>query len=151
VYSSGKANEVRAYACHAARGAEARQLCELWTQKVNSATGPARLDGLDGLGRTTLDIMGLAGFGYAFNSLSRSDGNRSALESAFRIVFEALQISAESLIGVVIGPAFEHVPTARNRRIAEARRTMNNIGLQLLEERRAAVVCVFLSGFGTLC
>jgi hypothetical protein len=108
---------------------------------VDGGAGVVRLNALDGLARATLDIMGLAGFGYAFNALSRPAGSRSALASAFDVVFQTVQFSVEALIGMVI-PAFDHVPTARNRRIKDARQTMDGIGLQLLQERQAAVACV---------
>jgi hypothetical protein len=113
----------------------------VWEKQVDGAAGLVRLDALDGLSRATLDIMGLAGFGYAFNALSRPAGSRSALASAFDVVFETQMVSLEALVGMFV-PAFERVPTPRNRRIADARRTMDGIGLQLLQERKAAVAYV---------
>jgi hypothetical protein len=108
---------------------------------VDSSNGTARVDGLDSLARTTLDIMGLAGFGYAFESLSRPHGSRSGLALAFDVVFKTIQFSAEMLICLLV-PAFERVPTPRNQSIAQARATVKTVGLQLLQERKEAVRCV---------
>jgi hypothetical protein len=134
---AGKANEVRP------RGSSVRRLCEIWAKQVNKAAGVARLDGLDGLARTTLDIMGLAGFVHELNALSRSAGSRSALASAFDVVFATSQLSVEMVLGMII-PGFRRLPRTWNRRIVEARCTTGGIGLLLLQERKVVVVCVAL-------
>jgi hypothetical protein len=90
---------------------------------------------------STLDIMGLAGFGYEFHSLSRPPGSKSELATAFEVVFQTLAFSAEMLVTLIV-PAFEHVPTPRNRSIVHARKVMDRIGRQLLEERKAQFACV---------
>jgi hypothetical protein len=82
--------------------------------------------------------MGLAGFGYEFHSLSRPPGSKSELASAFEVVFETVKFSPEMLLTLLV-PAFEHVPTPRNRSIVHARKLMDTIGRKLLEERKAEV------------
>jgi hypothetical protein len=39
------------------------------------------------LSKVTLDIIGLAGFGYAFDALSRPDGDPDELSAAFDAMF----------------------------------------------------------------
>jgi hypothetical protein len=46
----------------------------------------ARIDVLNWLGRATLDVIGLAGFGYTFDSL---EDNQNILATAFAEVFSA--------------------------------------------------------------
>jgi hypothetical protein len=43
------------------------------------------------LSRATLDIIGLAGFGYAFDALSSSENSPNELAQAFKTVFRVTQ------------------------------------------------------------
>jgi hypothetical protein len=49
------------------------------------------IEALTYLSRCTLDIIGLAGFGYPFDSLSSSDGHQNELSAAFKTMFGSIQ------------------------------------------------------------
>jgi hypothetical protein len=66
------------------------------------------LEVISWLSRCTLDIIGLAGFGYTFNALA-SDGKPNELLSAFRALFEPDAV--RSVLNMVI-PGFRHLVRA---------------------------------------
>lgn len=57
------------------------------------ADGTCRVEALKWYNRATLDIIGLAGFGYAFNSLSAPLGTRDELDTAFGHLLGGLEDS----------------------------------------------------------
>jgi hypothetical protein len=114
------------------------------------------------LSNCTLDIIGLAGFGYHFNALSLADG-QNELSAAFSIALNAAQSSValaalewpfpvlRSLVSWGwLGNAERVVdraqPTARNNIIRTSLSTMRRIGTQLLQERKAAAASVHPTG-----
>jgi hypothetical protein len=66
------------------------------------------LEVISWLSRCTLDIIGLAGFGYTFDALA-SDGKPNELLSAFRALFEPDAV--RSVLNMVI-PGFRHLVRA---------------------------------------
>ncbi|KAI0077562.1 cytochrome P450 [Panus rudis PR-1116 ss-1] len=64
---------------------KAMQLRDIWMEQV--ANGPKRIDALQWLSRATLDIIGLAGFNYDFNTL-RQDGEPDEVSEAFRVMLQ---------------------------------------------------------------
>jgi hypothetical protein len=111
------------------------------------------------LSRCTLDIIGLGGFGYDFDTLS-SGGNE--LAEAFETIFgRAEQPGFLDMLGVLL-PGIQHLvrsslfthgtstqapeqPTARSRRLAHAMSVMRRIGTSLIAERKADAAYVVLS------
>lgn len=59
---------------------------DLRTDLSSTHIPPMRIDVLNWLGRATLDVIGLAGFGYAFDSLI---DDRNILATAFAEIFSA--------------------------------------------------------------
>ncbi|KDQ54060.1 hypothetical protein JAAARDRAFT_160998 [Jaapia argillacea MUCL 33604] len=114
------------------------QLRDIWSSIVSSKEEPVRIDALSWLSRMTLDVIGLAGFNYQFNSLN-TDEKPSELSQAFSTMFEAGQeFSILPFLQAFI-PPLRIISSERSRRIAGARRTMARIGRQLLDEKKAAV------------
>jgi cytochrome P450 len=113
------------------------------------------LDVVSWLSRCTLDIIGLAGFGYTFDALA-GNGAPNELLSAFSTIFGASSPSALVTMLNLVVPGFRHVvrtlhtsvwsgtvltrvqPTERNRQRKNALSVMMRIGEQLLAERKAA-------------
>lgn len=89
----------------------------------------------------TLDIIGLAGFGYDFNALSSEGGSESPLYQAFagllsqpftqsyqRQIFFALRL---------LFPILGKLPTAINRQMTERLAVMESEGKKIIEAKRA--------------
>jgi cytochrome P450 len=136
-----KANEVRparpgrsVLRCAAdARDAQLRDVC---AAHVAAAPG-APVDMLALLSRATLDVIGLAGFGYDFGSLARAPDDPSELSKAFAAVFAPRGFSLWAVAQGLV-PALRHLPTPGNRVVRGARATMDRIGGALIAERKAA-------------
>lgn len=91
------------------------QLCNVWSSLLSSITdvedGSVRIDALTCLNRTTLDIIGLAGFGYSFDTLSSGIGEEATneMDLAFRRLFSAAQGQTISNILSMLFPFLRHV------------------------------------------
>ncbi|KAF8177631.1 cytochrome P450 [Pholiota molesta] len=106
------------------------QLRDRWTEEISKQTkdyeGPAKIDALSWLSRTTLDIIGLAGFNYNFDSLTDSP-EKNELSEAFAVMFRTSSTT-------------RLVPMLRfsDKETKLASDTMLRIGSQLLAESKAA-------------
>jgi hypothetical protein len=108
--------------------------------KLDPVTSAARLNAVAGLSAATLDIIGLAGFGYAFNALSRPADNPDELSAAFAEVVRAESAFTLALNGSL--PGAEYIPTRAQRHRLEMRLIMDRIGRELIKERKAAAASV---------
>jgi hypothetical protein len=87
-----KANEVGIFRCrHLIHRLTLLKLRDKWGAKIVDGAGPAQLDVSHDLSKATLDIIGLAGFNYTFNALSRPDDDPDELSEAFDKMFNAVQ------------------------------------------------------------
>ncbi|KAI5119364.1 hypothetical protein M0805_008519 [Coniferiporia weirii] len=102
-------------------------------QRADSGT---RIDALAWLGRATLDVIGLAGFGYTFNSLT-DESNELAL--AFASVFTTAR---KFRVITILQAWFPFLRSSRKENEAEAhtRATIRKIGLELITERKEAIL-----------
>jgi hypothetical protein len=116
-----------------------KQLRDLWLSQIDPVTGQARLNAVSGLSAATLDIIGLAGFGYAFDALARPVDNPNELSAAFATMMAARR-DALSILLMNTVPGAQWIPTAANRGRAEARAIMDRIGRELVRERKAAAM-----------
>ncbi|KAJ7224918.1 cytochrome P450 [Mycena haematopus] len=115
------------------------ELSEFWAQKPQDASGWARIDVFAGLKAMTLDVIGLAGFNYQFNSL---DANKepSELGKAFRQVFLQGGLDNPTVITVLRSRFPILLPLLRPpKRMTQGRETMTRIGRQLLQDAKDAV------------
>ncbi|KAF7296500.1 Cytochrome P450 [Mycena chlorophos] len=109
----------------------------------NPFAGCAHVDALAWLGRATLDAIGVAGFGYHFNSLtSENDGHghgKDELARAFADIFSTARKFRVMTILQVWFPLLRRF--RRNSAVmARATATMRRIGMRLIEERSRAVL-----------
>ncbi|KAG9018778.1 hypothetical protein FRB90_009782 [Tulasnella sp. 427] len=119
---------------------KAYELKNTWTTQIEAEQTADEIDtdALAWLNRATLDIIGLAGFGYDFNSLA--EGKKNELAQAFARLFTPpsripfLEILAERI------PILRIIPTEGARTTAESKAVMARVGRQLVEEKRAAVL-----------
>ncbi|KAK0222053.1 cytochrome P450 [Armillaria fumosa] len=113
---------------------KAEQLRDIWLQ---SSGNPVRIDALSYLARATLDVIGLAGFGYHFDSLSSCD-NTNELAQAFSVIFSTARKFRLVTILQVWFPILRRF-RPHNATMTAAHATMRRIGLELIQERREAV------------
>jgi cytochrome P450 len=99
------------------------------------------VDALQGLTSATLDIIGLAGFGYEFGALARSADAPSELADAFTRMFSSTDITVWNMLELLF-PVLRAVPTAQNRSFRHGRRVLDRIGTELIAERKAMAAYV---------
>ncbi|KAJ7496540.1 cytochrome P450 [Mycena latifolia] len=111
------------------------ELRDIWAAQASNAGGTARLDAVSWLSKATLDIIGLAGFNYHFNSLSGSE-SASELGAAFSAIFQAgMRMNPIRILQTWI-PVFRVIPTKLDADIRTSQGTMNRIGRELLQESK---------------
>lgn len=127
--------------------AKAIQLRDILASEISekaSAGGSARIDIISWLSRMTLDVIGLAGFNYKFESLSVEE-KPDELHRAFDTLFRA---SGISLVQILLLSFFRNgyrvlslvVPSDHETKRKQAQQTMSRIGIQLLRDSKAAVM-----------
>ncbi|KAI1792354.1 cytochrome P450, partial [Ganoderma leucocontextum] len=114
------------------------ELRDLWTSAISVQGEVARIDILKDLSKMTLDVIGLAGFNYEFDSLN-PDSKPNELEQAFQGVFEVPDKFPLLLILRHFFPIFRVIRDERARRIERAHAVMQRIGLQLIQGKKAAI------------
>ncbi|OSC99351.1 cytochrome P450 [Trametes coccinea BRFM310] len=117
---------------------KADELARVWSRATKD--GPARVNVNADLGKTTLDIIGLAGFGYDFHALN-VDGKPSELNVAFRTFF-ANAAGASSLGGYLRSrfPILKYIPNARAKRVEGSAKVIRRVGTELVQTRKAALL-----------
>ncbi|KAJ6557224.1 cytochrome P450 [Mycena vulgaris] len=130
-----KASKLRDIWLHTAAQADEKEAND---SKSNSSVPPgyARVDVLVWLGRATLDAIGLAGFGYNFNSLTDDDNE---LAHAFGVIFSTARKFRVMTILQVWFPFLRRF-RRNNAVMTQAQGTMRRIGLDLIRERSEAVI-----------
>ncbi|OJT07496.1 hypothetical protein TRAPUB_1681 [Trametes pubescens] len=109
---------------------------------IESASAPCRLDVLPWLARATLDVIGAAGFGYAFNSLEAAAERReseSELARAFAVIFSTARKFRVMTVLQVWFPVLRNFRT-ENAAMRQATASMRKIGTELIEQRREPVL-----------
>lgn len=122
------------------------QLQDIWTAEIMKAhddggkEGKAKVDVNAWLNKVTLDIIGLAGFNYAFHALNPED-TPNELHTSIRKMLQNPQGFRSPLpILKALFPPLRLIPSERDRTVRAARQTMERVGRQLLAEKKAAVL-----------
>jgi cytochrome P450 len=115
---------------------KALELRDIWSTEIGKNGGEARIECLSWMSRTTLDIIGLAGFNYNFNALS-NDPEKNELMKSFSALFKAGQRPSIIPILKSLYPflRFLRAPTDAARKKAHA--VMNRIGTGLVKQSKA--------------
>ncbi|OCH86155.1 cytochrome P450 [Obba rivulosa] len=118
---------------------KAIELRDFWDSEIPKTTEPARINVFDGLTKTTLNIIGLAGFNYEFDALNPEKNNE--LMEAFNVIFSTTdeRFSIMPILQARL-PFLRGLPGTRLRRFEEARDIMRRIGMQLVQERKATAM-----------
>lgn len=101
-----------------------------------------RIDILPWLNRATLDVIGEAGFGYRFNSLSATAGSsegETELAHAFSVIFSAARQFRIISVLQAWFPVLRKIHR-NSTAMKEAHASIRAIGLSLIRERQSAVV-----------
>ncbi|KAH9919442.1 cytochrome P450 [Epithele typhae] len=118
---------------------KSNELRDVWAREIDAADGQsARLDVLSWLSRMTLDVIGLAGFNYKFDSLNPRDGEPNELSKAFSTIFSPSGVTMLQILRFIF-PVLRHFPDARMREANNAQAVMRRIGLELIAEKKAAI------------
>ncbi|KAI0643925.1 cytochrome P450 [Trametes meyenii] len=118
---------------------KSNELRDLWASELSVRDEPSRIDVIKGLSKMTLDVIGLAGFNYDFDSLN-PNGKLNELAKAFEEIFVIPEKVPVLLILRHFFPIFDYVKDARSRRVEEAQQAMRRIGSQLIAEKKAAIL-----------
>ncbi|CUA72796.1 Cytochrome P450 72A13 [Arabidopsis thaliana] [Rhizoctonia solani] len=115
--------------------AKANQLRDVWMDKLHDNLEGETIDVLPWLNRATLDIIGLAGFGYDFRSLKEPD--KDELSKAFAELFN---LNRHINVRVVVKGLICHVLGIRNddiQRFEASKATIHRIGTNLVQDKKA--------------
>ncbi|TDL20680.1 cytochrome P450 [Rickenella mellea] len=114
---------------------KAIQLRDVWKSELFKDSAPQRIEILSWLSRTTLDVIGLAGFNYKFHALT-VDQEPNELNKAFSTLFHAEGVIRILPFLQAFFPIFRLIPTKRARDEQNAQDTMRRIGQTLVNERK---------------
>ncbi|KAF9644017.1 cytochrome P450 [Thelephora ganbajun] len=120
---------------------KALQMCELWQSQIHdSPSDGVTTDVLTAMNRVTLDIVGLAGFGYNFDALeSREDDLSSAFDAIMKTDNSPAQSTIIPLIGS-IAPWIISVPFGVNNTRHRAKAIMDKMGMEIIQERKQILI-----------
>jgi len=126
------------------------QLRDIWSSNIAKnakVVGSVPIDVLSWLSRTALDIIGLAGFNYKFDTLNTEE-KPNELSEAFQTVFQTNTELTFVLVLRNMFPFLRIFPSNRDEKEAQARKVMKRIGTELLRESQAAVTAANTSDKG---
>ena len=108
-------------------------LSTLWKEEMSEARVTTKcFEALDWLNRTTLDIIGQAGFGTDINSLENPE---TPIREAYRLVF-AFDIGSRILHGLqAFIPSTKYIPAKMNRDMEEARSIILDKATEIITEK----------------
>ncbi|KAI9059129.1 cytochrome P450 [Trametes sanguinea] len=117
---------------------KADELARVWSRATQN--GPAQVNVNADLGKMTLDVIGLAGFGYDFHALN-VEGKPNELNVAFRTFF-ANSAGASSLGGYLRSrfSIMKFWPSARFKRVEDSAKVIRRVGTELVQTRKAALL-----------
>ncbi|KAF9993964.1 hypothetical protein BGZ79_001314, partial [Entomortierella chlamydospora] len=111
----------------------AELMANIWLERVDQSEGKSvEFDITTDLGRATLDIIGLAGFGYNFNALTEPNNELSV---AYRDIFYTGTRLSQFMRAFV--PYYTSLPTSSNTRIWGAVAAIDRVSTRLIAEKRA--------------
>ncbi|KAE9395109.1 cytochrome P450 [Gymnopus androsaceus JB14] len=118
------------------------ELRDIWAAKITAASGVGRIDSVDWLSKTTLDVIGLTGFNYHFNALNDT-GKVNELNKAFSAIsgssdMTSVWIPLQAQLPKAIIPLLMAVSSMKS-----SAEIMQRTGKELLVESKA-----YLAGTG---
>ncbi|KAI0634035.1 cytochrome P450 [Trametes polyzona] len=114
------------------------ELRDIWDAQITAGGSVARIEVLQGLGMMTLDVIGLAGFNYRFNSLN-PQGKPNELSEAFKVIFTPPKKFTLTMLLKNLFPFLDIFPDERSRTLKQAQAVMHEIGTKLIQEKKADI------------
>jgi len=118
--------------------AKSVQLQDIWAADNANLDGISKVDAFSWLGRTTLDMIGLAGFNHNLGTLN--DDHQNELHTQFTTMLNP-GAQKRLLIGAIKAhfPFLRFLHDEKDVKFGQARETMLRIGNQLLQESKASL------------
>ncbi|PIL33913.1 cytochrome P450 [Ganoderma sinense ZZ0214-1] len=114
-------------------------LRDYWMSQV-SEDGSIRTNVGDGISKMTLDVIGVAGFNYDFETL-RTDKPTNEVNKAFQALFQSpLPRGTFALLARFFPILMTLFPTERTKAAAQALAVMRRFGMQLIEEKKQQIM-----------
>jgi len=118
------------------------ELREIWVDLLSKSSRKDEklsLDAFMWLNKVTLDIIGLTGFNYTFDSLHSQDEKQNDLYGAIRTI---VMFGEPRLLFVLklFFPIFRSIPTRRSRALDRAFDKVRRIGSELIQNKKIAVL-----------
>ncbi|KAJ9133008.1 Cytochrome P450 [Pleurostoma richardsiae] len=109
-------------------------LARCWREEMRAeGVATKSIEVLEWLNRTTLDIIGKAGFGYDIDSLTHPE---TPIREAYRLVF-AFDLMSRALHGLqAFVPASKHIPAKMNRDVETSRRIIVDKATEIITEKQ---------------
>lgn len=98
------------------------------------------------LAKATLDVIGLAGFDYSFDSLKSSADAPNELSQAFASLLRRAEVINMWTVLTTYVPILRILPVKQEREFAYAKSVMRRIGSQLITEKKAQILNSNTSG-----
>ncbi|KAG9036108.1 hypothetical protein FRB95_009896 [Tulasnella sp. JGI-2019a] len=118
--------------------AKSFQLRDMWMSKISEQSGAAEIDALQGISRTTLDIIGLAGFSYDFKAVVEGETNELAIA-----LNELLTPPTSAQFLKILQDRvslMKWIPTESARIDKKNREVLDRVGRQLVQQKKAALL-----------
>nr|BED42956.1 cytochrome P450 monooxygenase [Trametes versicolor] len=115
------------------------ELRNFWDAQIAQDGEPtARIEICSGLSKMTLDVIGLAGFGYSFNSLNPTE-KTNELTEAFQDLFLPERKFTVLMILKNFFPVLDIIPDEASTRVKRAREVMRRVGKELIAEKKVRI------------
>ncbi|KAI0058317.1 cytochrome P450 [Artomyces pyxidatus] len=99
--------------------------------------GRLEIDAFSWMNKVTLDIIGLAGFNYAFNSIRETKPHE--MSEGIRVATDLNPFSLSFILPIIF-PVAKIIPTKRDRAMKETLRLVSSIGTQVIADRKAEIL-----------
>lgn len=113
--------------------AKANQLADIWIPVVKNQP-PEGIDVMTWMNRVTLDIIGLAGFGFDFDSLTSEE---QEISSIYRKLFQPDMATQVTILLRGMFPPFKYLPIRANADLEKARKTIRDTALSMIRQKQA--------------
>ncbi|KAH7875268.1 cytochrome P450 [Lentinula edodes] len=118
---------------------KAEELRDIWASQIEVDGNVTQVDALSWLSKMTLDVIGRTGFHYDFHALS-PEGNANELNKALSIGFHAATRFSIWLMIQSVLPVTRWMPSSGSAQLRKAKKTMDRIGQELLQESKAQLM-----------
>ncbi|KAJ3928287.1 MAG: cytochrome P450 [Lentinula lateritia] len=118
------------------------ELKDVWSSQIVNGGGTAKINALDWISKMTLDVIGLVGFNYEFNTL-KENGESNKLAQAFATIFGDLDMEKAKYqpwtVLQTLFPILRALPPVKIPGLDSAQETMGKIGEELLHDSKEAL------------